>query len=124
MVEWQQDLKLFELVWDGSMVHFSEKPLAPHIWSSSLLYSEETKRKRETWFSEFLFNTLSPTRDEILEFHKTAGEGDIQTNLIMDMGFVKTKSITSFTKTDRETVMTYEDLETNQVTAVPHEINR
>lgn len=118
MVEWPQDLRLFELVWDGDAVHFSEKPLAPQIWSSSLLYSEETKRKRETWFSEFLFKTLSPSQDEILEFHKTAGEGDIQTNLIMDMGFVKTKSITSFTKTDEETVMTYEDLETNQITAV------
>ena len=54
MVGWESSLQLHELVWDGSLVHFSEKPLAPHIWSSSLLYSEEIKKKREQWFSQFL----------------------------------------------------------------------
>ncbi|MBZ0328074.1 MAG: NRDE family protein [Altibacter sp.] len=114
MVEWQKDLRLYELVWDGTTSHFSEKPLAPQIWSSSLLYSEAIKRKRESWFSDFLFEHLNPTEAELLYFHKTAGEGNIETNVIMDRGFVKTKSITQVVKKSKLS-MRYEDLQTQEV---------
>ena len=102
------------MVWDGSISHFSEKPLAPQIWSSSLLYSEEMKKKREAWFSEFIFKCLNPTQAELLEFHKTAGEGHKETDLIMDRGFVKTKSITQISKSE-STIFRYEDLQTSEV---------
>lgn len=114
LVEWKKELLLYELVWDGNISHFSEKPLAPRIWSSSLLYSEEMKKKREAWFSEFIFNNLNPTEAELLKFHKTAGEGSKDTDLIMDRGFVKTKSITQLSKSDCAT-FSYEDLQTSEV---------
>jgi hypothetical protein len=117
LVDWKKGLVLFELVWDGSISHLSEKPLAPQIWSSSLLYSEEMKKKRETWFSEFIFNNLNPAEAELLEFHKTAGEGSEDANLIMDRGFVKTKSITQLSKSKFVTFR-YEDLETSEVNQV------
>jgi hypothetical protein len=109
-VDWSVDLRIQELIWDGENTHLSEKPLAPSIWSSSLLYSEEMKRKREAWFSEFLFNHLSPSDIELLQFHKTAGEGNPETDLIMDRTFVKTKSITQVSVGDT-IEMYYEDLQ-------------
>jgi len=115
LVNWINDLELHELVWDGTKTHFSEKPLMPHIWSSSLLYSESDKKKRESWFSDFIFNNLRPTETELLDFHKTAGEGDSQTNLIMDKGFVKTKSISQFSKKEPISNFRYEDLETQEI---------
>ncbi|PKA82314.1 transport and Golgi organization protein 2 [Ulvibacter sp. MAR_2010_11] len=115
LVDWEKELRLYELVWDGEQHHLAEKPLAPQIWSSSLLYTEDTKRKREQWFSQFLFETVNPSEAEILHFHKTAGEGNIASNLIMNRDFVKTKSLTQIVKNDT-IAMRYEDLQTNTVT--------
>ena len=117
LVDWKNDLMLFELVWDGSTSHFSEKPLSPQIWSSSLLYSEEMKKKRISWFSEFIFKNVNPSEAELLQFHKTAGDGDAKTDLVMDRGFVKTKSITQFSKSER-LILKYEDLQTKEVNRV------
>jgi uncharacterized protein with NRDE domain len=112
MVDWKAELRLYELVWDGAVSHFSEKPLIPHIWSSSLLYTEDMKRKREAWFSSFLIENSHPSEADILRFHKTAGDGNIESDVIMDRGFVKTKSITQFIKLETS-FMRYEDLQTN-----------
>lgn len=114
-VDWNESLQLFELVWDGNAIHFSEKPLAPHIWSSSLLYTEAMKKKRISWFSDFITRTKAPSEAALLQFHKTAGEGDATLDVIMDRGFVKTKSVTQFSK-GRVNTMRYEDLETELVT--------
>ncbi|MAP79776.1 MAG: hypothetical protein CL526_01685 [Aequorivita sp.] len=114
LVEWDNNLQLYQLVWDGAKYHFSEEPLAPQIWSSSPLYSQEMKKMRESWFSEFLFKTVNPTADEILQFHKSAGNDDLSTNLIIDRGFVKTKSITQISCKNNLVRMNYEDLQTGK----------
>lgn len=116
MVDWKRDLQLVELVWDGEQAHIAEKPLAPHIWSSSLLYSEEVKRKREQWFSQFLLKDVTPSEATLLQFHKTAGDGNKESDVIMDRGFVKTKSITQIVK-ERALKMRYEDLQTGKIAA-------
>ncbi|UAB81440.1 NRDE family protein [Marixanthomonas sp. SCSIO 43207] len=115
MIDWENHLRIFELVWDEHTIHFTEKPLAPQIWSSSLLYTSEMKQKREKWFSSFLFENLKPDTSDLLRFHKTAGEGNTETDIVMDRGFVKTKSITQIKKMEG-IEMRYEDLQTNQVT--------
>ncbi len=115
LIEWQNELQIFEFVWDGQNVHFSEKPLAPQIWSSSLLYTPQMKKKREVWFSEFLFKKLQPTAEKLLDFHKTAGQPDKNSALIMDRVFVRTKSITQVIMKDEKTTMRYEDLVTSEV---------
>ena len=114
LVDYKEKLQLYELVWDGTTKHFSEKPSAPIIWSSSLLYSAEIKKKRDFWFSEFLKDHQNPSEAEILNFHKTAGEGNNKTNLVMDRGFVRTKSITRIKKTGNQVEMNYEDLQSHQ----------
>jgi hypothetical protein len=110
LVEWQQGLQIYELVWDGSQGHFSEKPLAPQIWSSSLLYSEAVKKKRQQWFSDFISEQPNPSEATLLNFHKTAGDGDKENDVIMDRTFIKTKSITQVVKGKRVS-MYYEDLQ-------------
>jgi uncharacterized protein with NRDE domain len=114
IVDWSKELALYELVWDGSTLHFSEKSLSPMIWSSSSLYSSEVKRKREAWFSNFIFKNVNPSEEALLAFHKTAGEGSIKNDLIMDRGFVKTKSITQLSKSKLLTCR-YENLETSEI---------
>lgn len=115
VVEWKQDIKLFQLVWDGADFHFSEEPLAPQIWSSSPLYNIDLKKKREQWFSNLLLEKVSPTAEDVLGFHKTAGDGDLKSNLIMDREVVKTKSITQIVKYNESVKMCYEDLQTGNV---------
>jgi len=110
MVDWKNSLHLYELVWDGIKAHFSEKSLEAQIWSSSLLYTEAMKEEREKWFSRFLQENKNPSQKELLGFHKTAGKGNIETNLVMDRVFVKTKSITQIVHSGI-TDMRYEDLQ-------------
>ncbi|MFT5249258.1 MAG: hypothetical protein ACI93P_000983 [bacterium] len=112
LVEFSKGLKLYELVWDGENKCFSEKELKPIIWSSSLLYSKEIKFKREKWFSEFIKNNVNPNQNNILSFHKNAGEGIEKSNIVMNRGFVRTKSITLFEKAGNIELMRYEDLQT------------
>ena len=116
LVTFEDSIKVFELVWDGEKAHFNEKPLAPQIWSSSLLYTSEMKQLREQWFSEFMFNTLRPTSEEIFHFHTTAGVGDKEIDLIMDRKIVKTKSITQVRKIGDIATMQYQDLQENLLT--------
>ncbi len=115
LVEFENGLNLFELVWDGNEKHFSEKELKPIIWSSSLLYSKEIKKKREKWFTEFIEEIESPDENKILFFHKNAGEGNVKSNIVMNLGFVRTKSITLFKKEGNTKLMRYEDLQTDKV---------
>lgn len=111
IVEWIEKIQLFQMVWDGVDLHFSEEPLAPKIWSSSPLYSKNLQRKRENWFSGFLLKKVDPTYKELLEFHETAGDGDLMSNLVMDREMVKTKSITQIVKNNASIEMFYKDLQ-------------
>lgn len=115
LVTWETEVQLFQLVWDGQNQHFSEEPLVPRIWSSSPLYTENLKLKREQWFSIFLNETKTLSDKKLLDFHKLAGDGDLQSNLIMDRGFIKTKSITQIVKNSNEIEMRYEDLQTGEI---------
>lgn len=115
-VEFITKAQIFELVWDGVNLHLSKPEWAPKIWSSSPLYPENLKKKREQWFVEFLGNIPNPSAADILQFHKTGGAGDLNSNLIMDRGFVKTKSITQISANNGEILMRYEDLEKNSTT--------
>ena len=113
-VDYSATLHLFELVWDGVKAHFKEKPLEPTIWSSSLLYSTEMKEKRENWFTKYL-ETQHISEKSILYFHKTAGDGNDEDDLVMDRGFVKTKAITQVIDTNNGVKMRYEDLQVQKI---------
>ncbi|WP_029035223.1 NRDE family protein [Salinimicrobium terrae] len=114
VADWHQDLFFAELVWDGSTKHSQKLPLKPHIWSSSPLYSEEMKKMRENWF-ETLKEGQELTPEALLDFHFSAGKGDKNAGVIMDRGFVKTRSVSQIIYSDEKTSFFYKDLNTDEV---------
>ncbi len=115
IVDWNKGQKFFEFVWDGNRKHLKELQLKTHLWSSSPLYTSEMKNLRQAWFSEFQKKSKKPAEDELWDFHHTGGKGDKNVDLIMDRGFIKTKSITQVVKTGSLIEMTYEDLQTRTI---------
>ena len=114
---WKSDLLFFELVWDGRQRHFRKLEKETHIWSSSTLYTKDIKELRETWFATFKReNNLTP--DTLLDFHKNAGIGDKNKDLQIDLGFLKTRSITQIVKTGEELSMRYENLQNKEISNV------
>lgn len=111
--DWRKQLFFAEFVWDGSRKHYKELPLKPQIWSSSPLYSEEMKQLREEWFNK-LQQELELTPETFLKFHFSAGKGDKNAGVIMDRGFVKTKSISQIVIFDGKADFYYNDLETGK----------
>lgn len=126
VVDWNDSLRLFELVWDGEKKHINKLPLEPKIWSSSTLYTEAMKKERKQWFEVFKKNS-ELDEDFLLKFHKTAGESNDDYGVIMDRGFVKTTSITQVVKIDDSVQMHYENLQdqnkTNKAFNLPQTIN-
>lgn len=113
LVDWKEQLRFVELVWDAKQKHIKELELKSHIWSSSPLYTKEMKKQRAQWFSEFQKkNKLFP--ENLLGFHELAGIGDKHIDLVMDRGFVKTQSITQIVNFPKETKMAYKDLRKNK----------
>lgn len=89
--------KAYEITWDEETLHQRALPWEPQIWSSTPLYTREIHQKRIEWFSEFINTNQDITPDDLWHFHHTAGNGDKTNDLIMDRGFIHTKSITQFT---------------------------
>ena len=97
IVDWQQDLKLIEFVWDGTVGHLKNLPQEMYIWSSSTLFTEEMKKLRKKWFSTW--REKNPIDQEsILKFHHEAGIGNPNVDVILKRKNVGTVSITSVKK--------------------------
>lgn len=112
IIDWDTTFNLFELVWDGNQKHLSKKPWRSTIWSSSLLYSPAIKKERERWFASFLEEQVTIDHSAMLHFHKVAGNGDIENNLVMKRSYVSTKSITQVVCQNQKAFLHYEDLQT------------
>lgn len=115
IVDWNTDLRLFELVWDGTHKHFSALPLESKIWSSATLYTEAMKKERLQWFKDYkAVNKLNSVT--MLNFHKTAGLDNKDYGVVMDRDYVKTTSITQVEKIEDIVKMRFDNLQTNDVT--------
>ncbi|UZH55908.1 NRDE family protein [Salinimicrobium tongyeongense] len=108
--DWQKELFFAEFVWDGTKKHYKKLPLKPHIWSSSPLYTSEMKELREEWFLK-LQQEQALTPKTLLNFHFSAGKGDSDKGVIIDRGFVKTKSISQIAIFEGKGFFYYKDLE-------------
>lgn len=116
LVDWNNGLKFYELVWDGTQKYFKQLPLASKIWSSSTLYNKSMRNERLDWFEDFKTeNNLDANTIET--FHKTAGSDNNNYGVIMDRGFVKTTSITQVEKQGDVLEMRYESLQDNLVSS-------
>lgn len=114
IADWNNGLCFYEIVWDGHKAHFRQLDLESHIWSSSTLYDQEKKQSRNEWFKVFKAENKL-TSESLLDFHKTAGQGNLDFGVVMDRGFVKTTSITQVEKIDRNLTMRYESIKDQSV---------
>ena len=104
--------KLIEARWNEEKLHFSTLDIhKSYIWSSATLYSEEVKSKREQWFEHWKNTTPIIDKENILDFHYHAGDGNPYNDVIMNRnGIVQTVSITSIEKGEQFLKMDYQDL--------------
>ncbi|QVY64009.1 NRDE family protein [Polaribacter sp. Q13] len=109
LVDWQNQLEIYELVWDGTTKHFNKLPQEPKIWSSSTLYTKEMKEMREEWFANWLLENDEFHQENILEFHQNENLGTLGTSPKMKRKSVETVSITSVVKVNLEVKMHYLD---------------
>lgn len=110
LVDWENQLDAYELVWDGTTKHFKKLLQKPVIWSSSTLYTEEMKAQRQEWFANWLAKNKGYTQEDILEFHQNEDLGDQETSPKMKREFVETVSVTSVKKENSSVNMLYIDL--------------
>lgn len=109
LVDWNDTLQFYELVWDGNQKHFTPLPTEPKIWSSSTLYNSKMRKERKQWFNAYILN--KELNDYLMfVFHTSAGSDNDEYGVIMDRGFVKTTSITRFVKEGEKQQMNYYDL--------------
>lgn len=115
LILWQADV-LTEFRWDGFLLHAREMDgQKPHIWSSVTLYSPDIIRKRETWFREFMQRAPQVNAHSLMQFHRSAGDGDPEQSLLMQRGDAyATVSITNLEIGEEKSVMRYSDTQ-NQI---------
>ena len=109
IVDWNNDeLRLYELIWDEQIKHFSKFKNEPKIWSSSTLYSNEVKEIRKSWFQNWIVENEF-TSEKVLEFHHSE-IGDKEQSVLMKRSYVETVSISSVKKENEIIKMQYEDV--------------
>ena len=113
----RQGGQLFETRWDGQEKTIKEiDPLSPHIWSSVTLYDNEVVEKRKNWFELFLKEYTTIGSKEILHFHRFAGDGDEQNDVLMNRSNeLFTVSITQLHRQKELSNMHYHDLVSDQI---------
>lgn len=107
-----QSTSIHEIRWDGNRIYSGTKDSSiPQIWSSAQLYPKKVIQQREEWFAEWLKANHEFTMNKIVLFHKTGGDGNSYTDLLMNRdGKVFTVSITSVRRAENEGLMRYEDM--------------
>ncbi|RYD19572.1 MAG: hypothetical protein EOP88_18440 [Verrucomicrobiaceae bacterium] len=103
----------FELKWDGYNKHFRElDPMHYYIWSSVTLYDEAIRQKRKAWYVDWLSQREEVTLQDVMHFHRFAGDGNTKSDLIMNRdGGHQTVSITAIDISAASHAMHYYDIE-------------
>ena len=106
------DSSLEELIWDGQEIHHKSHPAdQPGIWSSVTLYTPEVIQNRKDWFEKWMQGKPDITVASIVHFHKTAGTGNVQNDILMNReNAIRSVSITSLIRQTNRHEFYYEDL--------------
>lgn len=112
IIEQNSGIKIHEIRWDENKIYYAISDASvPHIWSSAQLYDKEVIQEREVWFDAWLNAKNEFTMEKIILFHKTGGDGNSYTDLLMNRdGKVFTVSITSVKRDENKGLMHYEDM--------------
>lgn len=108
---------LYECRWDGIKKYCQPlKSHRPYIWSSVTLYEEQIIKKRESWFTSFLYENPNPSQKDALYFHHFTGDGNKDHSLQMERGILySTVSITGISLTPGQANMKYHDLKERKI---------
>ncbi|MFY0630255.1 MAG: NRDE family protein [Flavobacteriaceae bacterium] len=118
LVDWNEQLNTYELVWDGEEKHLKELSQEPEVWSSSSLYDAQMKSDRKQWFQQWLKDRSEFHQGDIIAFHESTDKGTEGTTLKMKRPFVETVSITSVKKENTYLRLDYHDLAKDAKTSV------
>lgn len=110
ILDWFDLFEFWELVWDGERKYLKQlDTIKPTIYSSSTLYDEKMRQKRQRWFDNWLIDNPNYSQSDILNFHETAGEGNIEESVFMKRSYVETVSITSIQRQKEAAKWFYHD---------------
>lgn len=118
IVDWNDGLELYEFVWTGEKKQLINIPQVPHIWSSSTLYDDATKNLRQEWFTQWQSGVSEYQQKKIINFHKTAGIGNPEIDVLMKREKGGTVSITSISRKKDKLHLIYEDMFTHEMTVI------
>jgi hypothetical protein len=121
------ELKVVQFRWSGQETSIENLPHdEPHIWASHQLYTPDAIENRKKWFSNWLNDNKQFTTQNIIDFHKNAGSGDLSNDMVMDRGEVKTVSITSIASQIGSLSISYENLidNTHQEVCLSQHVNQ
>lgn len=112
MFSWKDDVKVYELIWDGEKKHLNEVDATePKIWSAAMTYGEEQRLEREEFLATFLEkhieSGLSP--QDIIDFHHLEGN-DEREGMVIRRGVLQTTSISQFRNLDSEASFYFKSL--------------
>lgn len=107
-----EEQRLLEMRWDEQRRHVREwNRCEPRLWSSVTLYDELARKKRDSWFREWLAKHPHYSIEDIRHFHRTGGEGDAENSILMNrQNLVRTVSLTSIWQAEDSPQMWYEGL--------------
>lgn len=109
LVDWNDALNAYELVWTGKEKNFKKLEEKPYIWSSSTLYTEEMKQLRRKWFADWLKDNEKYEQSDIIAFHlDDTKEAHISPKMKREL--VETVSVTSVKKEQKEVSLQYHDI--------------
>ncbi len=108
---------LYELRWDEHQKHIKKLPTNEmHLWASATLYNDDLQQKRLKWFEDWKHKTSKITRESVLDFHKNAGEGNPESDIVMNYkGIVCTTSITSIVNNGKSMYLRFEELNSHKI---------
>ncbi len=119
-LDWQKNLQLIELVWDGKELTVNQKAAnQPHLWSSVMTYSATQHCQKEKQFAEFLTQIETVDAEKLWQFHHLKGE-DGQEDMLINRGVLQTTSVTqiAYSAVKGKTHWRFEDIVLNQQQAV------
>lgn len=101
---WKAGTEVFELIWDGTTVHFNSKDeTKPGIWCAAMTYDKKQHKERQSGFEIFLEkhknNEITP--EMVWNFHHSNGDEN-EEGLIINRGELRTTSISQFRHTSEE----------------------
>lgn len=107
-----EDLKLYQLRWNGSMKSRVDLDVSqPYIWSSSTLYPKEIRQQRLEWFNRFMERNKDINEKELFHFHRYTENSNTENGLIINRNdALKTLTITQSVIEDHNLKMTHYDL--------------